>query len=248
MLTDERHQFILRRLNESGVVKSVDLIESLDCSESTIRRDLAYLEEKGLLLRIHGGAKLNATFGAELTYQEKTVKNSQQKKNIGRYAVSLLEENDVIYLDAGTTTLEMIPFLTDSSITVVTNGIAHASMLADRQIEAYLVGGKLKHSTKAMVGAPSQRSLMNYQFTKAFLGVDSIDMTYGCTTPDPEEASMKQLAIERASDTYFLADDSKWNKVSFAKICDFSDVTFITNKISTIHQPYLNHTTILEVD
>lgn len=154
----------------------------------------------------------------------------------------------MIYLDAGTTTLEMIPHLANLSITVVTNGIAHASMLADRQIEAYLVGGKLKHSTKAMVGAPSQHSLMNYQFTKAFLGVDSIDMTYGCTTPDPEEATMKQLAIERASDTYFLADDSKWNKVSFAKICNFSDVTFITDKISTIHQPYLNHTTILEVD
>lgn len=248
MLTDERHQFILQRLNESGVIKSVDLINHLGCSESTLRRDLAQLESKGLLLRIHGGAKLNATFGAELTYQEKTVKNSQQKKNIGSYAASLIEKDDVIYLDAGTTTLEMIPFLMDSSITVVTNGIAHASMLADRQINAYLVGGKLKHSTKAMVGAPSQRSLMNYRFTKAFLGVDSIDMKYGCTTPDPEEATMKQLAIERASETYLLADDSKWNKVSFAKICDISDVAFITNKISDVHQSYLKQTTILEVD
>ncbi|GIO25312.1 DeoR/GlpR family DNA-binding transcription regulator [Oceanobacillus sp. J11TS1] len=248
MLTDERHQYILQRLIESGVIKSVDLIESLGCSESTIRRDLAQLESKGLLLRIHGGAKLNATFGTELTYQEKTVKNSQQKKNIGKFAASLLEKNDVIYLDAGTTTLEMIPFLSDLSITVVTNGIAHASMLADRHIESYLVGGKLKHSTKAMVGAPSQRFLKNYQFTKAFLGIDSIDMTYGCTTPDPEEASMKQLAIEQAADTYLLADDSKWNKVSFAKICDISDVSFITNKVSNIHQPYLRHTTILEVD
>ncbi len=80
MLTDERHQYILRRLNESGVIKSVDLIESLGCSESTIRRDLAQLESKGLLLRIHGGAKLNATFGAELTYQEKNDQKQSTKK------------------------------------------------------------------------------------------------------------------------------------------------------------------------
>ncbi|GLO65303.1 MULTISPECIES: DeoR/GlpR family DNA-binding transcription regulator [Oceanobacillus] len=246
MLTDERHRQILKKLNESGVVKSLDLISDLNCSESTIRRDLAQLEEDGLLTRIHGGAKKHYSFDKEPTYQEKTIKNVQHKASIGKFAASLIEENDVIYLDAGTTTLEMIPYLPDISFTVVTNGIVHASMLTNKQIPSYLVGGKLKHSTNAIVGSSSLRQLKEYQFTKAFLGVNGIDLRYGCTTADPEEAAMKSSALQQASTAYMLADESKWNNVNFAKICNINDVIFITEKLTSLHEAFQLHTNILE--
>lgn len=246
MLTDERHRLILKKLNESGVVKSFDLINDLNCSESTIRRDLAQLEEEGMLTRIHGGAKKHYSFDKEPTYQEKTIKNVQHKTSIGKFAASLIEENDVIYLDAGTTTLEIIPYLPDIPLTVVTNGIVHASMLATKQIPSYLVGGKLKHSTNAIVGANSLIQLKEYQFTKTFLGVNGIDLRYGCTTADPEEAAMKNLALQQSATTYMLADESKWNNVNFAKICDINEVNFIIEKLTPTHESFQPHTNILE--
>lgn len=247
MITEERHSFILNQLNENGLVKSADLMDMLNCSESTIRRDLANLEESGALMRIHGGAKRIYKLDKELTYNEKTVKNVQSKHLIGKFASSLIENNDVIYMDAGTTTLAMINFLTAKNITVVTNGLLHASLLADRNINIIQLGGSVKNSTKAIIGANSLSELQNYRFTKAFLGTNGVDITFGCTTPDPEEAAIKSLAHHQSSVTYVLADESKWNKVNFAKVCSLEEVTIITDKSPALQQ-YQEKTTILEAN
>lgn len=247
MLTEERQAFILRKVNENGIVKSVDLMSELNSSESTIRRDLAQLEKEGALLRIHGGAKRIYQLDEELTYNEKTVKNVQEKNIIGKFAANLIDKNDVIYIDAGTTTLAMIDYLNTGDITVVTNGILHASLLADKNITTIQLGGKVKNSTKAIIGATSFNQLKNYRFTKVFLGINGIDLAYGCTTPDPEEAALKSLALQQSVETYILADDSKWNKVNFAKVSDIEDVTFITNCKLDKLKSYQEKTTILEV-
>src|SRR5690625_374927 len=112
MLTEERHAFILNQLKENKIVKSQTLMNKLQCSESTIRRDLSELENKGLLKRIHGGARSTYQLEEELSVSEKSSKNIQEKQNIAKLAASLVRENDVIYIDAGTTTLAMIDFLT----------------------------------------------------------------------------------------------------------------------------------------
>ncbi|MFC4023357.1 DeoR/GlpR family DNA-binding transcription regulator [Oceanobacillus longus] len=246
MLTEERHSFIIKRLNESGIVKSHELMTELNCSESTIRRDLAQLENNGILTRIHGGAKRNYQLDEELSYTTKTFKNVQEKDKIGIFAASLIEKNDVIYLDAGTTTLAMIDYLNTDTITVVTNGILHASLLADKNINTIQLGGKVKNSTKAIIGASSLNELKNFRFTKAFLGINGIDIAYGCTTPDPEEAALKTLAHHQSAVTYVLADKSKWDKVSFAKVCDLEEVTILTDSSEQNLKSYYDKTTILE--
>ncbi|WP_010651504.1 DeoR/GlpR family DNA-binding transcription regulator [Oceanobacillus massiliensis] len=245
MITEERHSFILSQLNENGLVKSADLMDELNCSESTIRRDLANLEKSGALMRIHGGAKRIYQLDKELSYNEKTVKNVHNKNLIGKFAASLIEDNDVIYMDAGTTTLAMIHYINAENITVVTNGLLHASLLADRNIYIIQLGGSVKNSTKAIIGANSLSELQNYRFTKAFLGTNGIDITFGCTTPDPEEASIKALAHHQSSVTYVLADESKWNKVNFAKVCSLEEVSIITDKVPR-QQQYHEKTIILE--
>ncbi|MEW9676799.1 DeoR/GlpR family DNA-binding transcription regulator [Lentibacillus sp. L22] len=248
MLTEERHAFILQVLKRDGIVKSQDLMNQLECSESTIRRDLGQLEDAGELKRIHGGAKRIYQLDEELSTSEKSFKNIQGKSAIGKKAASLIQGNDVIFIDAGTTTLAMIPHLKGKSITVVTNGIQHASLLADQQIETFLIGGKIKHSTKAIIGSVSLNELKNYRFNQVFLGMNGIDPEFGCTTPDPEEAALKQRAHKQAAVTYLLADQSKWNKVSFAKVCEMEEVSIVTDKIPDNLQYYKEKATILEAE
>ncbi|MFD1362470.1 DeoR/GlpR family DNA-binding transcription regulator [Lentibacillus salinarum] len=246
MLTEERHQLILDLLKQDHIVKSQHLIDVIGCSESTIRRDLDQLEEAGELIRIHGGAKRAYQLDAEQTASEKSFKNVQAKDMIGQKAAGCIDQDDVIYIDAGTTTYAMLPYLTHQSITVVTNGIQHASLLADQGIETFLTGGKIKQATKAMIGSQSLHDLSNYRFDKAFLGMNGIDLAFGCTTPDPEEAALKQMAHKQAAVTLLLADQSKWDKVNFAKVCDLEDFTIITDTLDNHLKHYYDKTTIME--
>ncbi|GGK00984.1 DeoR family transcriptional regulator [Lentibacillus kapialis] len=246
MLTEERHQLILDLLKRDGIVKSQHLMDVIDCSESTVRRDLDQLENDGELTRIHGGAKRTYQLGEELTTTQKSFKNIQSKAFIGKSAARLVENNEIIFIDAGTTTFAMLPYLKAKHITVVTNGIQHASLLAEQGIETYLSGGKIKHSTKAMIGSQSLNGLKNYRFDKAFLGMNGIDLAFGCTTPDPEEAGLKQIAHQQAAATFLLADQSKWNQVHFVKVCELEDVTILTDKLDNNLQHYRAKTTIME--
>ncbi|HLR60876.1 MAG TPA: DeoR/GlpR family DNA-binding transcription regulator [Lentibacillus sp.] len=246
MLTEERHQVIVDLLKQDGIVKSQHLMDVISCSESTVRRDLDQLEDAGQLIRIHGGAKRTYQLGEELTASEKSFKNTQSKELIGKMAAELVENNDVIFIDAGTTTFAMLPYLRTKQITVVTNGIQHASLLTDQGVETYVPGGKIKPSTKAIIGSQSLNELKNYRFDKTFLGMNGIDLAFGCTTPDPEEAALKQMAYQQAAAGFLLADQSKWNKVNFAKVCELEDVTIVTDTLTDHLQHYQDKTTIME--
>src|SRR5699024_5936757 len=159
MLTEERHQFILQTLKRDEIVKVKYLMRRLGCSESTVRRDLEQLENEEKLKRIHGGAQRIYHLDDELTTSEKSFKNIQEKKTIGEIAASLIQNNKVIITDARTTTFTMIPFIGGKTTTVLTNAIQHASLLADLQIATILIGGKIKHDTKAIIGSSSVHQL-----------------------------------------------------------------------------------------
>ncbi|MGY3779444.1 DeoR/GlpR family DNA-binding transcription regulator [Isobaculum melis] len=248
MLTEERHALILKHLDENGLVKSQDLMTELNCSESTIRRDLALLEESGQLTRVHGGAKTTFELDTEMDMNEKTFKNVHEKNSIARFAASFVNDFDTIYIDAGSTTLSMIPFLTQKNITVVTNGVQHASLLADYKINTFLIGGRLKLSTKAIIGATSMNDLKKYQFNKTFLGMNGVHLEYGFTTPDPEEAALKALALKQGAKTYMLMDQTKFDKINFANVCGIEEAMILTEKLDhEKYQPYFSKTTILEV-
>lgn len=246
MLTEERYTFILDELKHNGIVKTQELMTALQCSESTIRRDLDQLEQDRKLRRVHGGAKRFYQLDDELSNNEKSSKNIQEKQAIAKFAASLIEKNDIVFIDAGTTTLAMIDYIENGNITVVTNGILHASLLTDKNINTFLIGGNIKPSTKAIIGPTSIHQLRNYRFNKAFIGINGIDIEFGCTTPDPEEAALKSLAIKQASITYMLADQSKWNKVNFANVCDMEEVTIITDAIKENIDAFRHKTEIME--
>lgn len=227
MLTEERHQAILRLLDQQSVVKSQELANLLNASESTIRRDLQELENEKLLERVHGGAKRILNLGFEQDMNEKSDKNVQEKQLVTALAATYIQDGDVIYLDAGSTTLEMLPYLVGKKIIVVTNSVHHAAKLGDLNIQTIVLGGPLKLSTKAIVGSVSMDQLSHFRFNKVFMGMNGAHLEFGLTTPDPEEAALKRLAIEQAEEAYVLIDQTKLNKVTFTKVADLQAVTLL---------------------
>ncbi len=232
VLTEERQNYILEKIKRDNMVKIKELEYELDCSVSTVRRDLLELEEQNLLVRVHGGAKRIYTLASELEVKEKSSINVQEKINIAQLAASHVNENDVIYLDAGTTTYEMIPFLQAiKGLLVVTNGVKHADYLVDNNISAILIGGQIKPETKAIIGSVALSQLSQYRFNKSFLGINGVDIEFGFTTPDPEEALLKNRAASLSNKTFILADHTKFDQVNFAKVGELEDYLIITNKV-----------------
>ncbi|MFE8702707.1 DeoR/GlpR family DNA-binding transcription regulator [Cytobacillus sp. FJAT-54145] len=244
MLTPERHRLILEILKDKNIIKIQELVDLTNTSESTIRRDLTQLEQGKFLKRIHGGAARLQGKLEEPSMTEKSAINLQPKKAIAQFASNLVEEGECIYLDAGSTVLEMIPFL-PKNIVVVTNGLMHVNALLEKKIDMYLIGGFAKQKTKAIIGRGALASLEHYRFDKCFMGVNGIHPQFGYTTPDQEEALIKNLAITLSREAFVLSDDSKFGEISFAKIADLHEASIITNEFEAdTKEHYLSKTTI----
>lgn len=248
MLTEERHQKILSLLNERDVVKTRELMEALDVSESTIRRDLQEMEEMGSLRRIHGGAKRIIKLESELDMIEKSSKNVQEKQEIARYAASLVTAGEFIFLDAGTTTYEMLPFLQDKDVHIITNSVHHASRSIDLGLQTTMLGGVVRLTTKAAVSSQTIEQIRLCYFDKAFMGTNGIHKNYGFTTVDAEEAMTKKTAMLQAQHCFVLADSTKFNKVNFSKMGNIEDAWIITDTLpKETSEELRTQTTIKEV-
>jgi DeoR family fructose operon transcriptional repressor len=185
---------------------------------------------------------------SEPTIAEKSTKHLSEKKRIAARAASLVHEGDCIYLDAGSTLLEMIPHLANKQVTVVTNGITHLEMLLAKGIKSYVLGGMMKASTKAVIGSLAQEAIRRFRFDKCFLGANGIHLEMGYTTPDPEEASLKRMALSLSGQTYVLADHSKLAEISFSQFADLKEATLITDQLpEEIREAYEKKTYIIEV-
>lgn len=229
MITEERHQLIIAELKQKGIVKVSNLVEKFNISESTIRRDLIFLENMNYLKRVHGGAINVKNKIVESSYSEKIAQNNKEKDSIAKYAASLVQDGESIYLDSGTTTFEMIKYLAGKKIMVVTNGLSNIEALIEFDIPCFVLGGKVKRNTKAVIGYEVMTTLNRYRFDKCFMGVNGVHAVHGFTTPDPEEAMVKEIAIKSSNDVYILADESKFGEVSFTRFAELKDATIITN-------------------
>ncbi|TWT07934.1 DeoR/GlpR transcriptional regulator [Planococcus sp. CPCC 101016] len=247
MLTNERHAYILRLLEGKQTVKIQELVESTGASESTIRRDLTELEQAHKLERVFGGAILPGRNLMEPSITDKSTQYLKEKIRIAEFASTLVQQGDSVFLDAGTTTFQLIPFLKDKDLVVVTNGLTLVEALNEQGITTYLTGGLMKPRTGAFVGSHTIQALQNYRFDICFLGINGFHPEYGYTTPDPEEAAVKQLASSLARKTFALADHSKTNKISFAKIMDLDRATLIVDEISKEANAGLEKKTIVKV-
>lgn len=247
MLTEDRHSMILETVNRNGSVKIGELCTLLDTSESTIRRDLNLLSERGMLTKVHGGAiALGENFSRYENDISKKMKLCVDEKNkIAKFAVTLIEDGDFIYIDAGTTTEKMIDYIPILDVTFVTNAFMNAKKLAQRGFKVLIPGGEIKASTEAIVGADCVAELGNYNFTKCFMGVNGISLSGGFSTPDKNEAAVKKTVIQRSREAYILADYSKFDKITAVKFSDLGGATVITD--THPDEKYLSECSIKEV-
>lgn len=232
MLTKQRQELLLKLLEEKGSITVVEGSALLSASESTVRRDITALDREGKLTKVFGGAVAleQKVFTHEDTVAQKSDLNREEKKTIGRYAASLIEPEDFIYVDAGTTTAYMLDYIEERSATFVTNAVDHAKRLALGGKKVLLVGGELKASTEAVVGNQAMQTLLQYHFTKGFFGTNGVTKRSGCTTPDANEAMVKRTAMEHCKESYVLCDSSKFGKISAVTFAPFTGTHFLTEK------------------
>ena len=248
MLTEERHFIILDTVNKNKNVELGELCELLNTSESTVRRDLSLLDKKGLLVKVRGGAiaVTDESFtAAEPNVEEKAGLFAAEKEAIARYAASLIEDGDFVYIDAGTTTEKMIEYIPSKSVTFVTNAFINAKKLAQRGFKVMILAGEVKASTEAIVGSEAAIALMNYNFTKCFMGVNGISIKGGLSTPDKNEASVKTMAISRSKEVFILGDHSKFGKIFSVKFSELNRGKIITDKVPD--KKYLSEASVKEV-
>lgn len=235
MLTQERYQYILSVLDDRRAVSVAELTQELNISESTIRRDLNALAKMGKLNKVHGGAtyleqRNRVTHEDQVEIRRRIY--SSKKDAIGRYAATLIEPEDFVYIDAGTTTASMIPYLKEKNAIYVTNAMEIASKLVRRGFTTYTLAGRIRHITEAIVGSEAEQSIHKYHFTKGFFGVNGISIEAGYSTPNIEEARIKEMAMKHCYQAFILADSSKFSINSSVTFGELEDAAIITDKLT----------------
>lgn len=236
MLTEQRFEEILKILAEKGTVTVQELKEKLDTSESTIRRDLTTLHENGKLIKVFGGAvELHSQmYTKDIRVSDRRNLNREEKIRIARYAAGLIQPDDFVYLDAGTTTGYMIDYMAEKQAVYVTNGVSHAQRLAALGFKVILIGGELKSSTEAVIGSTAAHMLEKYHFTIGFWGANGVNKRSGFTTPDHDEAMIKQISMEQTDRKYVLCDHDKFNQESTVTFGAIRDAVIITDRVDHV--------------
>ena len=170
MIIEERLEKILQMVEEKRVVTVLELSENLAISESTIRRDLTMLDNNKKLRKVHGGAAaINGSFAAtDYDVHLREDHHRKEKQAIGKFSAGLIEKNDFVYIDAGTTTEAMVDFITETGAVYVTNGMVIAGKLVKKGCRTIIVGGEIKPITDAVVGSEALNCLRKYNFSKGF--------------------------------------------------------------------------------
>jgi DeoR/GlpR family transcriptional regulator of sugar metabolism len=231
MLAEKRKQLILETLEKEGSVRTIDLAQRMNVADETIRRDLELLAGEKLIKRAHGGAVRIASEKIESSYDERRVRNIDEKMAVAREALKYIETGDCIYLDASSTVLQLVPLLGAKSVTVVTNSlmVANAMSKLDR-VELIITGGTLHRQSYGFIGPAALRSLERYSIDKMFCSGNGIHSEYGLTEINEWQSCLKEVAVQRSAFKCFLGDSSKpgaFSSYCFAP-CESFDVLITT--------------------
>lgn len=228
MFAEERHRLITEMIAGNGKVTVAELSARFDITRETVRRDLAQLESEGTLRRVHGGAvATQAASTREESHFERTTIHSEAKSRIARAAHRLLPAEGVsVMLDAGTTTEILAGLIAQDTTNTPSLVITHALPIAARiatntQIPLELIGGRVRGLTSAATGAGTVEQFSRLNADVAFIGTNALHCTFGLSTPDPLEATVKTAMVSSAQRVIVLADSSKFERltlVQFAKL------------------------------
>ena len=206
-LVDGRREKVLEALKSNGLVKVQELAEALDVSPLTIRRDLQYLENNNKLERFYGGATVTDREPDEAGEEDEV---AMYRRKIAQYAASLVEDGDTIFINTSSTALQMIRYLKDKKVTVITNNGKAIDVKHSPNVSVILTGGELREIKEAMVGEFAVNNISRVTAKKSFIGCTGISVENGMTTEILSEVNVNQLMVKRVTGTsYILADHTK---------------------------------------
>ena len=222
----ERRALILDLIAKHGEISVADVSHRVGVSEMTTRRDLATLEKRGALVRLHGRAVAPVSRSYEPPLEVRRDHAPFAKERIGRAAAHLIAEGETVILDTGTTTCEVARALVGRrNITVLTTSLVIAELLADEPgIRVMLPGGVIRRGERSLVGDLAVQSFGQFRFDTVVLGVGGIDVEVGLTEYNLEDAQVKRAAIATGRRLIVVADASKLGRVAFARICPLGRV------------------------
>lgn len=250
MIAEERLTRIVNIVNDQGIVSVPQLMQELDASESTIRRDLIKLDSQGRLNKVHGGATSirNDYVVADQSLAGRQSLHMSQKLAIAAYAATLIAPDDFVFIDGGSTTECLVDAITETRATFLTNSLPHAQRLLAKGCRTLLPGGEVKQATEVLVGAETVNAIRRYHFTLGFWGTNGVGLETGFTTPEFSEAAVKQISLEHTVRPYVLADSSKFSAISLITFAEFMDATVITDRLSEDDGAYRMAGNVLEVE
>lgn len=232
---EERRSEIIRIVNAQGKVSTKELSNLLGLSVVTIRNDINQLAELGVLVKTHGGAlSPSKVINFEVPAAAKSLRNRKEKEKIGIMAASLVNDGDVIILDAGSTTFEVAKNIIAKDVTVITNDIQIAYYLTENtKIKTIVTGGTCAPDVYTLVGIQTSKFIEMIHADKLFLGCDAIDFKFGITNRTLEEVAIKQAMIESCEKVIAVVDSTKHDTRVFVKVCEVKKIdVLITDRIS----------------
>jgi DeoR/GlpR family transcriptional regulator of sugar metabolism len=233
MLAIERRNAILAKLNVEGKVIVADLSREFDVTEETIRRDLEKLDNEGLAKKTYGGAVLSQSLHTDLPFNVRKRSNIELKQKIAERIADLIQDGDYIMLDASSTAIYVVQYLKNkkSNITLITNSVEIMLELADKDDWNVLsTGGALKKGALSLVGTSAERMIRGFHVDLAVCSCKGIDLNMGITDSNEKDSVIKQAIFSAAEKKILAVDSSKFDKISFVRVCDISDVdTVVTD-------------------
>lgn len=215
-------------LQDNQLVTVEALSRELRVSEATIRRDLASLKQEGFINRMWGGATPTTSVGFEPFVNERSTYCQEEKQAIAKAAVELIEEGEVIALDVGSTCMELAKLLGRfKRITVFTNSMLTAQILAGFSFNVHLVGGRMRPGEFSMVGPIARQTTSRFNYDKFFMGVSGLHLERGPTDFNLDDVEVKQSFLQQAKRRIALLDHCKFGQVSLSSICSIRDLTDI---------------------
>ncbi|MGA2779645.1 MAG: transcriptional repressor AgaR [Steroidobacteraceae bacterium] len=222
--TSSRRERIVSLLREQGSVQIPSLAELFQVSTQTLRKDLNFLDEKGICTRSSGGAilKRGALSPTEQAIEVKRALYADEKMRIGQAAAALIESDDSVLLDSGTTTLQVARHIDpQASLVVVTNDVGIMNELVTRErVQLVFLGGTLRRKNLSFYGTQTERTLQDMHVDKLFLAADGFDIDKGITTHFEPEALLNRMMCRAASEIIVVADSSKFGRICLHKILE----------------------------
>ncbi|MEK8128328.1 DeoR/GlpR family DNA-binding transcription regulator [Paenibacillus filicis] len=226
-----RQQQILERMALDGEVKLVELKAMFDVTEMTLRRDLEKLELAGLLRRTFGGAIL---IGNDIALKDRTGVMMEEKMRMGQRAAASLQAGESVFIDGGSTTLQIARFLQpEMDITVITNALNIATELLNKQIPTIVVGGMLVNRTATMVGPMTASWLGTMAIDRVFVGTTGLSVKHGFSNSNMHETEIKRLVIRQAAEVNVMMDHTKLGMQDLFSFATIGEV----NRLFTDREP-----------